>query len=111
MSTYDYGHNGQEMVQAHSDYLRLSATASATVLASAGRIAGVFCSTIGDGAKLTLRDQAASADANQIISGLTLTAGTFYDLYNVRCKTGIFASVLSATGSDITIFFLNDKKP
>ena len=111
MALYDYGHNGAEVVQAFSDYVRLSATSSATILASPGRIVGVFCADAGDGAKLTLRDQTGSAAANQIISGLAVAAGSFYDLYHVHCKTGIFASIGSATGSEITIFYLPDTSP
>lgn len=111
MATYDFGHNGAEVVQAFSDYTRLSATSSATILAAPGRIVGVFCSALGDGAKLTLRDQTASANASQVINNLAVASGTFYTLYNVRCKTGIFANIGSATGSDITIFYIPDTTP
>jgi len=82
-----------------SNYTNLSA--SAQVLAGAGKLNGVFCAST-SGGTLKLWDSLAGS-GNVLVNTFALVAGTSYDFRHARVGTGIYATITNT--ADITVFF------
>jgi len=114
MATFDYGHNGAEVVQDHSDYANLSQTGAAVVVGG-GRLLGIRGNGSGSATAahlptVTLYD-GSSSDGAVLMAGVELSIGASIAFPSVRVRTGLYVGIGSGTGALVTVFYLKDLTP